>query len=80
MNDIRVTHWDCENTLNFPSEETSLGSRLPSHLPKGDVPCPSSLSHGYLHHELEHSITLCELCNPGFGDESKFYLSEIVLN
>jgi len=43
---------DCENTLSFPSEETSLGSGLPSHLPMGDVPCPSSPSHGFLHHTI----------------------------
>jgi len=42
----------CENTLSFPSEETSLGSGLPSHLPKGDVPCPSCPSHGFLHHTI----------------------------
>jgi hypothetical protein len=41
-----------ENTLSFPSEETSLGSGLPSHLPKGDVPCPFSPSHGFLHHTI----------------------------
>ncbi|MGB3862116.1 MAG: hypothetical protein WA915_08515 [Candidatus Aminicenantaceae bacterium] len=43
---------DFENTLSFPSEETSLGSGLPSHLPMGDVPCPSSPSHGFLHHTI----------------------------
>jgi hypothetical protein len=43
---------DCENTLSFPSVETSLGSGLPSHLPKGDVPCPSIPSHGFLHHTI----------------------------
>jgi hypothetical protein len=41
---------DFENTLSFPSEETSLGSGLPSHLLLEDVPCPSSPSHGFLHH------------------------------
>jgi len=47
MNDIMsVPIDDFENTLSFPSEETSLGSGLPSHLPKGDVPCPSIPSHG----------------------------------
>jgi hypothetical protein len=41
---------DFENTLSFPSEEPSLGSGLPSHLLLRDVPCPSSPSHGFLHH------------------------------
>ena len=41
---------DFENTLSFPGEETSLGSGLPSHLLMGDVPCPYSPSHGFLHH------------------------------
>jgi len=44
---------DCENTLSFPGEETSLGSGIPSHLPMGDVPCPSIPSHGFLHHTIE---------------------------
>jgi hypothetical protein len=44
--------YDIENTLSFPSVETSLGSRIPSHLPSGDVPCPSILSHGFLHHTI----------------------------
>jgi hypothetical protein len=53
MNDVSsVPIGDCENTLSFPSEETSLGSGLPSHLPQGDVPCPSSPSHGFLHHTI----------------------------
>jgi hypothetical protein len=51
MNEVpSVPISDFENTLSFPSEETSLGSGLPSHLPMGDVPCPSSPSHGFLHH------------------------------
>ena len=51
MTDVSsVTISDFENTLSFPSEETSLGSGLPSHLHKGDVPYPSSPSHGFLHH------------------------------
>jgi hypothetical protein len=41
---------DFENTLSFPSEETSLGSGLHSHLPMGDVPCPFRPSHGFLRH------------------------------
>jgi hypothetical protein len=46
MNDVSsVPIGDCENTLSFPSEETSLGSGLPSHLSQRDVPCP----HGALH-------------------------------
>ena len=44
--------YDIENTLSFPGEETSLGSGLPSHLPKGDVPYPYSPSHGFLHHTI----------------------------
>ncbi len=48
MNDVpSVPIGDFENTLSFPSEETSLGSGLPSHLPLGNVPCPSSPSHGF---------------------------------
>jgi len=43
---------DFENTLSFPGEETSLESVLPSHFPKVDVPCPSSPSHGFLHHTI----------------------------
>jgi hypothetical protein len=53
MNDVPgVPIGDFENTLSFPSEETSLGSGLPSHLPQGDVPCLSSPSHGFLHHTI----------------------------
>ena len=43
---------DFENTLRFPSEETSLDSGLPSHLLLGDVPCPSSPPYGFLHHTI----------------------------
>jgi hypothetical protein len=43
---------DCENTLSFSGEETSLDSRLPSHLPMGDVPSASSLPYGFLHHPI----------------------------
>jgi hypothetical protein len=51
MNGVpKVPIGDFENTLSFPSEETSFGSGLPSHLLKGDVPCPSSPSHGFIHH------------------------------
>jgi hypothetical protein len=33
MNEVMsVPIGDCESTLSFPSEETSLGSGLPSHL------------------------------------------------
>jgi hypothetical protein len=36
MNDVpSAPIGDFENTLSFPSEETSLGSGLPSHLPQG---------------------------------------------
>jgi len=70
MNDVpRVPIGDSENTLSFPSEETSLGSGLPSHLPRGDVPCPSSPTHGFLHHTIGslnsarqlHAITVLEM-------------------
>ncbi len=44
------SNWWFENALSFPGEETSLGSGLPSHLSARDVPCPSSPSHGFLHH------------------------------
>ena len=47
-----VPNGDFENTLSFPSEETSLGFGLLSHLPQGDVPCPLSPSHGFLHHTI----------------------------
>jgi hypothetical protein len=61
--------YDIENTLSFPSEEISLGSGLPSHLPLGDMPCPSSPSHGFLHHTIgalnnatrAHAITDLEM-------------------
>jgi hypothetical protein len=54
MNDhSSISIGDIENTLSFPSEETSLGSGLPSHLPLEDVPCPSIPSHGFLHHTIE---------------------------
>jgi len=54
MNDLpSVPIGDFENTLSFAGEETSLGSGLPSHLPSRDVPCPSSPSHGFLHHTIE---------------------------
>jgi hypothetical protein len=49
---------DSENTLSFPSEETSLGSGLPSHLPMGDVPCPPrALLTVFSTTQLGHSIT-----------------------
>jgi hypothetical protein len=43
---------DFENTLSFPSEETSLDSGPASHLPLGDVPCPSCPPYGFLHHTI----------------------------
>ena len=43
---------DFENTLGFPGEKTSLDSGLPSHLPVGDVPCPSSPPYGFLYHTI----------------------------
>jgi len=52
---------DFENTLSFPSVETSLGSGLPSHLPMGDLPCPhGALLTVFSTTQLEHSITQCE--------------------
>jgi acetoin utilization deacetylase AcuC-like enzyme len=51
-NRYEVPIGDCENTLSFPGEETSLGSGLSSHLPGGDAPCPSSPPHGFLHHTI----------------------------
>jgi hypothetical protein len=50
---LKVPIGDCENTLSFPGEETSLGSGLSSHLSKRDAPCPSSPPHGFLHHTIE---------------------------
>jgi len=53
MNDVpSAPIGDFENTLSFPSKETPLGSGLPSHLPSGDALCPSSPSHGFLHHTI----------------------------
>jgi hypothetical protein len=43
---------DCNNTLTFPGEETSLDSGLPSHLPSEDAPCPTSPPYGFLHHTI----------------------------
>ncbi len=37
-----------KNTQDFPSEETPLGYRVRSPLPKGEGLCPLSLSHGFL--------------------------------
>jgi hypothetical protein len=37
-------------TKRYRASVYRLGSGLPSHLPVGDVPCPSSPSHGFLHH------------------------------
>jgi hypothetical protein len=50
--DPKVPIGDCENTLSFPGEETSLDSGLPSHLPLEDAPCPSSPPYGFLHHTI----------------------------
>jgi hypothetical protein len=61
---------DFENTLSFPCEETSLGSGLPSHLLLGDVPCPSSPTHGFLHHIIGTLKTQCETCHHSFGIDS----------
>jgi hypothetical protein len=70
MNDVpSVPIGDFENTLSFPSEETSLGSGLRSHLLSRDVPCPLNPSHGFLHHTIAntqqcnptHAITLLEM-------------------
>jgi hypothetical protein len=42
---------------------------LPSHLPKGDVPCPhGALLTVFSTTQLEHSIAQCESCHHGFGD------------
>jgi len=69
MNEVpKVPIGDFENTLSFPSEKTSLGSGLPSHLPTGDVPCPSSPSHGFLHTQLELPIMQHDSCHHGFED------------
>jgi hypothetical protein len=42
--------YDIKNTFRFPSEETSLGSGISSHLPSEDVLCPSIPPHGFFHH------------------------------
>jgi hypothetical protein len=59
---------DCENTLSFPIEETSLGSGLPSHLLMGDVPCPSSPTHGFLHHIIGPLNNIIWGGHHGFGN------------
>ena len=70
MNDLpSVPIDDFENTLSFPSEETSLGSGLPSHLLMGDVPCPhGALLTVFSTTQLEHSITQSDSCLHGFVD------------
>jgi hypothetical protein len=55
------SNWWFENTLSFTSEETSLDSVLPSYLPLGDIPCPSSPPYGFLHHSIETSETATRL-------------------
>ena len=41
-----------DNMLSFPNGETSLGSGIPSHFVKGDVPCLSIPPHVFLHHTM----------------------------
>ncbi len=48
---------DCENTLSFPSEETSLGSGLPSHLPREMHHARRALLTVFSTTQLGHSIT-----------------------
>jgi hypothetical protein len=55
MNDVSsvpIDDFENEIPLSFPGEKTSLGSGLPSHLLSGDIPCPSSPTHGFLHHTI----------------------------
>ena len=47
---VPISDFENEIPLSFPSEESSLGYGLPSHLLLGDIPGPSSPSHGFLHH------------------------------
>jgi len=71
MNDVlSVPNGDFENTLSFPSEETSLGCGLPSHLPWEMYHARPALHTVFSTTQLEHSITQCDLCHHGFGDAS----------
>jgi len=70
--------YDIKNTLSFPSEETSFGSGLSSHLPLGDVPCPhGALLTVFSTTQLGHSITQCDLCYQSFGDALKSPIKNI---
>ena len=51
---------DFENTLSFPSEETSLGSGLPSHLSREMYHARPALLTVFSTTQLEHSITKCD--------------------
>jgi hypothetical protein len=49
---VPIDDFENEIPISFPSEDTSLDFGLPSHLPTGDVPCPSSPPYGFLHHTI----------------------------
>jgi succinyl-diaminopimelate desuccinylase len=53
--------YDIKNTLSFPGKETSIDSGLPSHLPLGDVPCPSSPPYGFSIKQSDHTIELIRI-------------------
>jgi len=52
---------DFENTLSFPSEETSLGSGLPSHLPSEMYHARPVLLTVFSTTQSDHSITLLSI-------------------
>jgi len=69
MHDVpNVPIGDFENTLSFPSEETSLGSGLPS-LWEMCHARPALLT-VFSTTQLQHSIMQCDSCHYAFGDAS----------
>ncbi len=68
---------DFENTLSFPSEETSLDFGLPSYLPLGDIPCPSNPPYGFLHHTsgaLNNALSVYAITAIGMFTRSIYFL------
>ncbi len=53
--------YDLKNTLSFPSEETSLGSGLPSHLPQEMHHARPALLTVFSITQSDHSITLLNI-------------------
>ena len=52
---------DCENTLSFPSVEPSLGSGLPSHLPREMYHARPALLTVFSTTQSDYSITLLSI-------------------